>query len=295
VKRVLPRWAAAVAVVLLAGCLQGAPHAPGPGTDTHSGAPSSSSAPPLVAVPAPPVVDLLLGFALEGCHGLSILSPQPLDQVQALLPAGFHAAAPFGAPGLGAVGIDLYACGNLTTATARLPVSVYGQLAIPIERPAARVPQAPEAASQEYVVRVLAGTDVLAALWPAAGYDTRNGSAQVHVGPLAGGAPDPGLRAGNGSVGPDYYALATGSMGPASVPNPDTFARYTALADGSVLVWTGRYEFSPPAGGQGVFEVAPDDRFAAFGHPELAGLARLFDDGAMTGMDLRRVFTAPAA
>jgi hypothetical protein len=236
------------------------------------------------------------------CRGVSVQATRPLADVQALLPAGFTVVpAPFDATGNTAVvGVDLYACGNLTTPAAYVPDTYYGQAYTYVARPAERVPNAPEAAAQEYVFRVLANTDVLATLWPAAGYDTYNGTASVSVSAPADLPVDLGQRLGQGKVGSaaaagdGYLLTAQGDQNPlATVANTASFARYTVLGDNSVLVWTGRYDFPSAYGGQGALQVDGGDKFYKFQQPGpgLVGLSRLAESGGMVEMDLRRVFT----
>lgn len=282
---------AALLALAAAGCLQPSgsgnpPSSPSTGPQGSATATASPTPPP-----ASPVVELLPSFALGPCAAVSVQSAQPLDAVQALLPEGFT-AAPFQSDGTAMVALDVYACGNLTTPSVRIADTLYGQAYTRILRPQGRVPGAPEAEQQEYVFRVLAAQDVLASLWPAAGYDTRNGTANVTVGAPAGLPLDPGARLGSSAVGPDYGSLADGSdRTPPGAPWPGTFARYTELADGSVLLWTGTYEAPAVFAGQGAFSVAADDRFAPFEQAgRVAGLSRLAESVSMTGMDLRRVF-----
>jgi hypothetical protein len=275
--------------LLLAGCSGG----DGGGGPDPSTTPSPTSAPPTLGDPAPPpqafVVDLLPDFAFESCRGLSVQSPRPIEDVQALLPEGFT-AAPFGVEGMGVLGLDLYVCGNLTTPTARVGAIAFGQVYTHVERPVERLLDAPEADVQEYAFRLLAGDDIGARLWPAAGYDTRNGSANVSISQPVGGLPlDPGLRLGNASIG-DYLILATGS--PATpLSFPGTFARYTALSDGSVLVWTGVYDRPAGTDGQGSFDVPAGDPFAGFEQANnVPGVAHLLESLAIVDQDLRRFF-----
>lgn len=292
----------AVAPLALAGCLGSSPGGPEP-TDTGTPGPSSSSqgstGPPQ---PSPPVVDLLLGFALEGCRGVSVRHVAPIAQVQALLPPGFEAEVMDGTEGLpgggyGQAVVDLYACGNLTATSARVPDTFYGQVAVPIAPPSDRVPGAPAATYSEYVLRVLAGQDVLANLWPAAGYDTRSGEAALQVA-AAPGPVDVGARTAQGAIGDAYRVEASAARAPGApgAPVVGGFARYTALADGSVLVWTGRYEFPGGLGGQGAFDVPADDPFAGFeslATGRAGTVAVVHEAGSMAAMDLRRVFTPP--
>jgi hypothetical protein len=283
----------ALLLLLLAGCLH-APAQPSPSTSASASSTTGVSVPTPMPTPSgPPVVDLLTGFSLGPCRGISVQATEPQSRVQALLPSGFTAAQqPSGGVGSAIVGLDLYACGNLTTSGVSIPDTVYGQVYALVDRPEQRVPGAPEAAVQEYVFRVLAGKDVLAALWPAAGYDTRNGTASVSVDPPVGGAPDVGVRSGDGMVGSDYYVMAQGGPPALPQPSPRTFVRYTALADGSVLVWTGTYDFPGGTSGPGVFQVAADDALAGFAAGKyVPGQARLWGTGTMQGMDLRRIFT----
>jgi hypothetical protein len=288
-----------VLAALLAGCLgdsggDGSGGSATTSTTTGPGAASSSSTTMPPAGAGPFVVDLLLDFAFEGCRGVSVVSSlAPIEDVQALLPDGFTAAAS-DVPGGNAasVAVDLLACANLTVAgQTRLQDTYYGQVYTFIERPAERVPDAPDAPIQEYVFRTLAGEDVLAALWPAAGYDTRSGPAHLDLTSPGVGLPvDPGLRMADGAAG-DYALTANGNLlAPSSVSGG--FARYTALADGSVLVWTGSHALDGAFRGQGSADVADDDALARFeAAGGLQGEAFLWADGALRGMDLRRVFT----
>ena len=286
----------------MAGCLGGGsgdgdgrgnttPTTTGPATGSGTSSTSGTSTGPS---PSPPVLPLLSSFAFTACSGLQVVQQQPLADVQALLPAGFTARPAPGSAGsaTGALAIDLFACGNLTTPTAAVPSTYFGMLYTYVERPVDRVPGAPDGALQEYAFRILAGEDVLAVLWPAAGYDTYNGSARVQVGPVA--EPDLGVRAGSAEVGEDYTLVASGLAGVGG-GRTESFARYTVLADGSVLVWTGTYAFPAAAGGAGTFEVDEEGPFAEFGAPPdrpfLRGEAHQYDAGDVLAQDLRRVFT----
>lgn len=289
------RIAACLVVLLLgAGCLDGGQGgAPGP-TPTSSSASTGPTVAPPPPSSAPPVVDLLLGFTLEDCRGMSVRQSVFLADVQAILPPGFTAQADALASGAGTIVVDFYACGNLTVSSARVPATFYGQLSTPIEPPMERLPDVPDAAFHEYVFRVLAGEDVLAALWPAAGFETRGGEASMRVGKPSDAVPlDAGVHAAEGGIGQDYAFRAVGAVASAT-PVAGTFARYTALNDGSVLVWTGTYDFGGSYSGHGVAQLPDDDLFSRF---EVAGFVGgrtiLHEGGAMAGMDLRRVFTPP--
>ncbi|MHB1260408.1 MAG: hypothetical protein ACYC2H_01695 [Thermoplasmatota archaeon] len=289
-----PAAATLVLALLLAGCSDGGNGDPvdstGPvGTATATISPAPSPSPGSSSLS----VDLLPDFAFEGCRRLSVQSPQPIDQVQSLLPEGFTAApAPFATDGVGFVGLDLYACGNLTTPSTRIAGPYFGQLYTHILPPSDRVAGAPQADVSEYAFRLLAADDVLARLWPAAGYDTRNGTATVGITSPSQGLPvDAGTRLGNASVGADYSLRAFGSPPPAPPPPLGTFARYTALSDGSVLVWTGRYDFAVGHEGHGTYSVADDDPFAGFeAGDNLSGVARIHEAGSVLEQDLRRFF-----
>jgi hypothetical protein len=312
-----PRLALAILLAAgLAGCLGGdredGPPGPTPSlTSTGTGSSSSTTTGP----PAPlQVLDLLLAFEFTECSGISVHHERPIEQVQALLPEGFTAApapdAPTPTPGVGVLAVDLFACGNLTTAAVAVPQTYLGLVYTYIERPTDRLSSAPDATVHEYVFRLLAGTDVLATLWPAAGYSTYSGDANVTVGPplepdplLGPLVPDPLARFGQASVangddlGTGYFLVATGmQLAPLAAARTQTFARYTLHVDGdgSVLVWTGTYELPTAARGPGSAEVAADDPFAVYAPPEaqaLAGIASQYDAGAIRGQDLRRVFT----
>lgn len=293
-----------VALLALAGCLGGDSPGPVPSSTSSSTSPSSSTTssttPPAPSPAAPPVLDLLLGFEMADCHGLTLQHAQPLDDIQALLPPGFNATpAPGSADPRGLVTVALYSCGSFSVGGAVVPQTFFGFVSTAIARPEQRVPGAPDAAIQEYLFRVLAGPDVLGVLWPAAGYDTYAGNASANV--TGAGLPiDSGARSGTGQVGSGYTLAATGTLVPGlplGVAGP--FARYTALADGSVLVWTGHYDLGNAAFGQGIATLAGDDPVASLGVglPDQAILqasALLHDAGAIRAQDLRRVFT-PAA
>jgi hypothetical protein len=277
--------------LLLAGCSDGDQD----GGPTASPSATPSPSPSIPIDPAPPqalVVDLLPDFSFEGCRGLSVRSARPIDDVQALLPDGFT-AAPFGTDGAGLVALDLYVCGNLTTPTARVGAIAFGQVYTHVQRPAERLLGAPEADVHEYAFRILAGDDIGARLWPAAGYTTYAGTANVSISPLGSGLPvDPGVRLADGSVGPPvgYHLLASGSPATA-VSLPGTFARYTAVSDGSVLVWTGRYDSPAGVAGQGSFDVPPEDPFAGFEQANnIPGVANLVESVSVVDQDLRRFF-----
>lgn len=288
-----PAVALVAFAVALAAAAAGCAGPGGRDPEPTSSSTSSSGSPitPTPSPPAPSVVRLLPDFALGPCVAVSVQSAQPLDAIQALLPEGFT-AAPFGTQDTGLAALDAYACGNLTTPTVRIADVVYGQIYTHVQRP--DVPGAPEGGVHEYVFRVLAGQDVLAAMWPAAGYETRNGTAAVSVDALPGLPVDSGARTGSASVGDQYRALADGQAAlPAAQPWSGPFARYTRLEDGSVLLWTGTYEVPAAFTGQGVFSVAGDDPFAPFEAADnVAGSARLAESASMVGLDLRRVFPA---
>lgn len=293
-------WASASLVLVLAlamaGCSGGGADADPTPTETPSGTTTSATTTQADA-PTAPVVELLPDFAFRSCRGLAIQALQPLDQVQALLPDGFTAAAAAPAGGapptdpLAIVGMDLYVCGNLTTPDVTIAHVAFGMLYTHIERPADRVTAAPPADVQEYAFRILSGQDVLAALWPAAGYDTYSGATVLSISPLGSGLPlDPGSRMGEGRVDPDYFMLATSAAPAAPAEDQTSFARYTALGDGSVLVWTGQYS-RQARGGQGSFQVADDDPFAGFEQANnIPGHARLFEAAELLEQDLSRHF-----
>lgn len=294
----------AVGLLVLASALAGCTGGGGGPKTTPSTTPSpttTSTTTTTTAPPAtpPPVIDLLLGFALTDCAGIALQHARPLEDIQALLPDGFVATpAPGSADPRGVVTVLLYACGNFTVAGTVVPDTYFGAVSTYIARPDERVPGAPQTEVQEYLFRVLAGEDVLAVLWRAAGYDTYNASASVAV--TGAGLPvDPGARTGSADLG-DYDVLADGGQAPGlpgSITGP--FTRYTALGDGSVLVWTGTYDLGTAAIGSGVARLADDDPVASLGlgpqQPALGGTAQLHDAGDFLAQDLRRVFTPAAA
>lgn len=304
--------AAAVALLTLllaAGCLgggDGGDPRPSPSpTSSASGGPTSSSTTSSAPPPGPvQTLDLLLSFAFVGCEGLAVQVNRPLGDVQALLPDGFAAApapdAPSGAP-FGALVVELLRCGSLSTPTASVPDTYIGLEWAYIQRPADRVPQAPDAPVQQYLFRMLAGEDVLAQLWPAAGYDTHAGAANYTV--LVEDPPQ--SRVSFGSVGADYLVTASGGqLDAAAGSRTQAFARYTVLGDGSILLWTGTDALPVVAAGPGSAEVADDDPFVRYAtpvtpgipgtpvqsRPTLTGVGRQVADGDVAGQDLRRLF-----
>lgn len=283
---------AALAVALLAGLAGCADDGPDTGADpsgTPTGTQSSSSTTAAPPAPPPPILQLLV-FDLVDCHGISVHHPRPLEDLQALLPEGFTAAPSPGAasPSAGAMAVDLYQCGNLTTATATVADTYVGLVYTYVERPVERVPVAPEVPVHEYVFRMLAGEDVLAQLWKAALYDTYNGTAAVaDLGP-------PPLRAVQGTVGDGYRLVASGTaLDALAGGRGQAFARYTVLAgDASVLMWTGTYDLPAAAAGPGSAEVPSGDPFASPAQRTvLPGSGIVVDAGHVRGNVLSRVFT----
>src|SRR5688572_2653215 len=244
----------------------------GPGPD--GGGNGTAPPPPPPDVGQPTAIDLLLGFDLNGCEGLSILSDQDASEVQELLPDGF---APSPNPvtqqeGSAVLAIDLLVCGELATPSSNVTDTVYGQLYTFIERPTGVFPSAPDVPANEYVFRTLGGDDILPILWATAGYDSYNGTVGYSPGPGAG----VGLYSQRFQVGEYLASAQSSSLAGTALPIPITggFARYTMLADGSLLHWTGTYAFPDAYGGTGAFSVAADDPFRPFGNPatqELAG------------------------
>lgn len=297
------RQAAAAALVLLvlSGCFgdDGGGHAPesttAPTSASASGTPSPS---PPQAVQQ---LDLLLAFDFVDCEGIAFQHTRPLDEIQPLLPEGFVAApAPdSAAPQAGMVTLDLFLCGNLTTAAKSVPNTYIGIESTYVQRPLERVPQAPDAPVQEYTFRMLAGTDILAALWPAAGYDTFSGNASMSAIEVTDGLPLP-TPTRQGRVGDDdlqsYLLTATGADAAAlQRPRSQAFARYTVIPeDGSVLLWTGTDDLPSAATGPGDLFMPDGDpfqRLAPPGKSTLAGTAVQVVGGAVHGQDLRRIFT----
>lgn len=284
-----PAVAATVLLLaVLAGCADDATDGR-PATPTPTGSQSSSSTPTSPPAPGPPVLQLLV-FDLLDCNGISLRHTRPLEDVQGLLPDGFVAAPAPGSPSdaSGILAVDLYSCGNLTTATAAVPATFVGLVYTYVERPAERVPVAPDVPVHEYVFRMLAGEDVLAILWKAALYDTYNGTASVV--PLAQGP----ARLTQAAVGDGYLLHGTGTdIDALGGGRNEAFARYTVVeADASVLLWTGTYDLPAAAVGPGTAQVADDDPFSSLAPGRgLPGTAVLVDDGDVRGNVLSRVFT----
>lgn len=300
--------ALAILALLVAGCNGGDGGGAGTSPPTSTSATGTSTSGTGTPVPtAVQNLDLLLTFSFEHCEGIGFQHTRALDDVQALLPDGFVAApppdAPSTAPGaeVGVLALDLYHCGNLTTSAKAVPDTYVGWLYTYIQRPTDRVPQAPDAPVQEYVFRMLAGTDILATLWPAAGYDTFSGQANMSAVSVTDGLPLPAPTR-QGSIGEtrdpqgeSYLVTATGA-GLAALEQPRTqaFARYNVIAaDGSVLLWTGTYDLPSVATGPGSLLMPPGDPFERFAPPgknTLAGVAHQVEDGGVKAQDLRRIF-----
>jgi hypothetical protein len=292
-------WSLLLALVL-AGCLGGGGHGGDGGSGSDGGDGSgdgggdgmgagNGTAPPPPGPPA--VLDLLVDFDLEGCEGLTVLHDQAASDVQGLLPDGFTPTPDpvTGQEGSAVLALDLLRCDALATPGSNVTDTVYGQVYTFVERPTGAFPSAPEAPSQEYVFRVLGGDDILPLLWATAGYEVRNGTASYDPGPGSG----VGFYLQDFSVG-DYRAAAqSSSLAGTALPLPITggFARYTMLADGSMLVWTGTYGFPTALGGTGRFAVPSDDPFYPFRNPatqELVGFSLTYPGGDQQDMLLRR-------
>jgi len=298
--------AALLLLAVLAGCLGGGHDGTGPSPTPSPTATATSSSTTTSTPPPAPVqtLDLLLSFGFVGCTGIRFEHQRPLADVQALLPPGFVAARPPDAPSgedYGLLAFDLYRCGNLTTPSVSVPQTFIGLETTYIQRPTETLPQAPDAPLQEYLFRMLAGQDVLAQLWPAAGYDTYAGDANYTV-LTDEGSP---ARTSFGGVSPDYFLTANGAgLDALGGGRMQAFARYTVLGDGSILLWTGTYDLPSVASGPGSLEVADDDPFARYAtpatpevpgtpvqsRPSMPGVSRQVADGDVTGQDLRRLF-----
>ncbi len=258
--------------------------------------------------PSPPptsaIVDLLLNFNFHGCRGATAMVAVPTADAQALLPAGFTVApSPFGEPDRAALAVDIFSCNNLTTPSAAVQATWYGQAYTFIERPTTRVPASPEADVHEYLFRTLAGRDVLFDLWVAAGYDTYQGDPTLEwtqPQPVP-ALPPPPAAAVTASIG-NYTLTVQGGPPVFTLGRIEaTFARYTVLpADNltpeSILLWSGTYSLPTTLDGSAIWQVDGADKFAPFRNAsgQLQGLAILYDAGDMTGMNLRRHFQSPA-
>jgi hypothetical protein len=287
-----------VLVVLAAGCFGGNSSDPEPGTGTTTTSrttPIPTTPPTGPAAPTAAKLDLLLNFDLAPCIGVQFQAFEPLAEIQALLPPGYEAIPTTRVPGnMGVLAADFYSCQNLTTPFVNVPKTYYGQTYTFVKQPTGTVFTPPTATVHEYVFRVLAGEDILAVLWRAAGYDVYNGSfVAASSAPVPGLPTDPGVRSGQASVGQGYFAQGSGH--PGGIPgaaSTQPFARYTVLADNSTLVWNGTYQVSRFADGEGFLQVPANDTFNQFEAPggNLLGLTRLQDSGSMLGMNLRRYF-----
>ena len=282
----------------LAGCLDGNDGGSRGPAGTGSSSAGTTSPGPTGGLPPPPsptVVDLLLDFGLPGCRGITVEHQRALADVQALLPPGFTAKpvdltmqAPQPVGPLGSLLVDVFSCSGLTVAgEPRVPATYYGQLYTFVDPPTERWPGTPDVPIHEYVFRTLAAEDVLAALWPAAGYDSRSGPAALAIGAPGGLPLQQGPRLANATIA-GYTVTAAGNTAD-TAPIAAPFARYTALNDGSLLVWTGTYAFPTAYRGVGNFQIVADDLYTRYGE-SFAGGAYLYEGGDMADMDLRRVF-----
>jgi hypothetical protein len=186
--------------------------------------------------------------------------------------------------------VDLYECGTFQAGTASFSDVWFGHAFTYVEAPTGRYPDRDLTADHhEYLFQVIGGEDILAMLWPVAGYDTHNGTTTLTVIPLplVGSAT---LTAG------DYALRAQGAEAPFSVAG--SFARYTVLADGSTLLWSGAEDLAATHFGLGSANVPAGSPFDGLGPvagtDTLRGDAFLSAQAGFTEQHLVRLL-APAA
>lgn len=238
---------------------------------------------------------LLNDFALLDCTGIAIAQLTDAAAVQALLPDGFTVRTEVDPvtgqdTGRASLVVDAFACGNFTIPTAAVPDTWFGHVYTFVEPP---VDIAPEAAAREgdheYLFRVLAGPDVLADVWMAAGYDAYRGE---DVAMNLSREPAPGVvlsevTVAEGAIGD--YVLGGVVAAAAEAAEARPFSRYSITDAGGLLLWTGMEQLPRRHVGAGEGALAADDPLMGLGFPignELAGPALTFEGASYTGQVL---------
>lgn len=275
----------------LAGCSDDGPDDGPPGTTTTSTTTTRTTT--STQTQAPPTsleIPLILGFAMDGCDGISLAVQVPAEDVQALLPGNFTVApyeGPTQALGGAVVVLDMFHCGNFTTAAGPVGHTWFGHLYTFVEDPGFGV----GADVHEYVFLILAGHDPLAPLWPLAGYPTHNGTAGIDD---TDGDPTGLLAPRMRTLTAGDYVIEGSGLGVSSAQlGPETFVRYTMLEDGSRLQWTGTQTLPVAQEGPGEATIPADSPFADIEADRplgLTGTAVLTDGATFEAMDLMRVF-----
>jgi hypothetical protein len=283
-----------LAALALSGCEDG-DGTPTTSTTTSTTRPTTTTATATTPAPGQPIpLPLLLAFEMTGCAGLSLGVQAPTQDVQALLPEGFVAqqfAGPTSPLGGAVIILDFYHCADFTTPAGSVGDTWFGHLYTYVEDPGLDA----TADVHEYMFEALAGTDTLARLWPLAGYPTHNGTAGRDDSPMI----DPTGTLGPGSrtmTAGEYVIMGSGFRGSTAEYGPQTFARYTMLADGSRLQWTGTQTLPVLHEGFGDGEVPAESPFAgvAASRPQgLSGFTIASDGASFVAMDLYRVIPSP--
>ncbi len=204
-----------------------------PGTPTNPGNPTD---PP----PSEPItqIKLLSNYDLSDCDGVNFRAPVAADSIDDLLPDGFAAERAEPATGVAdraQLVVDLYQCDRFEAAGNTFPDVWFGRAYTPILQPDA-YPHS-TATSHHYIFEMIAGEDILAVLWPAAGYPTHNGTAADNSQPL-----QASFQAGD-------YAWQGQATAVPTTGTESTFAWFHQLENGNVIAWTGNA--SLPGGTEG--------------------------------------------
>ncbi len=245
-------------LVALAGCSDGGDTTPDPQPPEPSD-PGPSDPDPTPTPPAEPVteVPLLSDFALDGCDGIVMATPATTDAVQSLLPSGYTVAA----QGLGATAgmplptdqalllAELYQCSTFTAAGSTFEDVWFGHAYTFVNAPDAFPDLSADV--HAYTFEMIAGSDILNALWLAAGFPVHNGTTErVDVAPGAVSTVTAG----------DYtWELVT-----PPVPmdqGTTTFAWFHELSNGNTNVWTGSESYPSGALGMGTLAVPSGSAF----------------------------------
>ncbi len=258
---------------LTAGCMGGGDDVtPPPGTE-----PPPASPPPGTEDPDPPEpltqVRLLTQFNIDGCSGVRLEHSAEASAVQALLPEGYSASVTDGPQPQAHFGVQMYNCTSFTAGSYAFSDVYFGFVWVDVLTPDDGV----EGEDQAYIIEMLGEEDVLAEIWPAAGFAIYNGSVRVDDYPFA--------RA----ISVDEFSLESTKGTPSEVGATGDFAWYHELENGDRLTWTGQQAVAPVDGGAANLIVPDDSGLAPLRSavaPNLIGEGGIVDAGAFTEMDL---------
>lgn len=252
----IPLVAVLMLVPALAGCFGGddagddGDDGPGSG-DGDTGGPGIDDPDPAATGPI-----LLLGpFQMTSCSGLLWGYPADAGEVQDALPDGFTAVTDDGSV---EIVVQWLQCGFFVTQGYEGNDTWFGDLFVAVEEPdvaATLDGTGADPTAHAYRFQALAGDDILADLWTAAGYPLHNGTTAFET-------TETPLAAQVEAQAGDYAWSCTLPVG--GDDDQEVVSWYTRTEEGDLLVWTGAWEIQARYMGPCDMEMPADSPFAPF-------------------------------